>query len=149
MEIRLAQSSDIGPFVQLRADFVRALGSLPDRASFIAATSAYLERHLNDDLLVRLAVDGERIAATAMLQMYATPPRPGCQNGKNALLMNVWTAPDDRRRGLARRVVETLIADAREREVGMILLDYTDEGLHLYRQLGFQPRDREMALRLV
>lgn len=148
MEIQFAQFGDIAAFARLRADFVRSLGYLPDRAAFVAATTTYLEKHLNDDLLVRLAMDGERIAASAMLQMYDTPPRPACPNGKNALLLNVWTDPDYRKRGLARRVVETLIADAREREVGTILLDYTDEGLHLYRKLGFQPLDREMALNL-
>lgn len=148
MEIRLAQSGDIGAFVQLRADFVCALGCLPDRAAFTAATEAYLNEHLGSDLLIRLAVDGERIAASAMLQIYDTPPLPSCLNGRHALLLNVWTDPDDRRRGLARRLVETLIADACEREVGMILLNSTDDGLPLYKQLGFQSRDRAMALKL-
>lgn len=121
---------------------------LPDQAAFTTATTTYLKEHLGSDLLVRHGMDGERIAATAMLQIYDTPPRPSCPNGKSALLMNVWTDPEFRRRGLARRVIKALIADAREREVGTIFLDYTDEGLHLYRQLGFQPRDREMALKL-
>ena len=57
--------------------------------------------------------------------------------GKCAFLMNIYTAPEYRRKGIATRIVEMLIADAREKGAGSVMLEATEMGARLYRKMGF------------
>lgn len=60
--------------------------------------------------------------------------------------MNVYTAPDYRAQGIARRMVEWLIEEAKCRGVTEISLDATVSGRHLYRKLGFRDSEECMVL---
>ena len=66
--------------------------------------------------------------------------------GRRAHLMNVYTAPDYRGQGIAHRMVEMLIEEARRRGVTEISLDATTSGRPLYRKLGFQDSEECMVL---
>lgn len=67
--------------------------------------------------------------------------------GLSATLAGVYTFPPYRRRGHARAVVERLIEICRTRGCRSIRLRASDQGRHLYEQLGFVPGD-EMVLPL-
>ena len=60
--------------------------------------------------------------------------------------MNVYTHEDYRRRGVARRLVEMLMEEAKDRGVTEISLDATDSGRPLYESLGFKASDECMVL---
>ena len=62
--------------------------------------------------------------------------------------MNVYTAPEYRRQGVAARVVRACIEDARARGAGSLLLESTQMGEPLYRSLGFAPAKGYMRLSL-
>ena len=68
--------------------------------------------------------------------------------GRCAFLMNVYTAPEYRRQGVAARVVRACIEDARARGAGSLLLESTQMGEPLYRSLGFAPAKGYMRLSL-
>jgi GNAT superfamily N-acetyltransferase len=84
-----------------------------------------------------------KIVATATLLPYASL----------AWIGMVLTRPEYRRKGLARQLMEDVIAIARRRGVRTLKLDATDEGCPLYKSLGFiveKPverwaRDRKIA----
>ena len=66
--------------------------------------------------------------------------------GKRAHLMNVYTNKDYRRQGIARKMVNMLIDDARDRGATEISLDATESGRPLYESLGFIDSDECMVL---
>lgn len=65
-----------------------------------------------------------------------------------AHLMNVYTAPAFRRRGIARMLVTALMDEARQRGATEISLDATEAGRPLYRSLGFRESGGAMTLNL-
>jgi GNAT superfamily N-acetyltransferase len=69
-------------------------------------------------------------------------PRP-----QRAEILNVYTEPAYRRRGLAKRLLEDMIAWCREQGYPWITLHASDDGRSLYESLGFRPTN-EMRLAL-
>jgi GNAT superfamily N-acetyltransferase len=85
--------------------------------------------------IIRLSPNGSRcievegkIAATASLLIYSAGM---------AWIGMVLTRPDKRRQGLARLLMEDVLASAGEQGIRTLKLDATDEGLPLYESLGF------------
>lgn len=73
---------------------------------------------------------------------------PTCHNpsGQKAYIMNMYTEPGYRRRGIARRMVELLVAESVGRGVVRISLEATKMGRPLYAACGFVPLPDEMEL---
>ena len=60
--------------------------------------------------------------------------------------MNMYTAPEYRRQGIAIYTLDLLVKDARERGVAQIALEATDMGRSLYEKYGFVKMEDEMGL---
>ena len=60
--------------------------------------------------------------------------------------MNMYTRPDYRRRGIARRVLELLTAEAEMRQIDAVMLEATAAGRPLYEAFGFTAMRDEMEL---
>ena len=75
---------------------------------------------------------------------------PTCANptGCCAFLMNIYTDPAYRRKGIAARIVTALVEDAKARGAGSVLLEATDMGAPLYRKLGFVDAKGYMRLEM-
>jgi GNAT superfamily N-acetyltransferase len=72
------------------------------------------------------------------LQIRELMPRPGYVEGEpEGLVLSMWTEPTHRRRGLARWVLETIVAWAGANGVGRLVLHGSDEGRPLYASMGF------------
>ena len=67
---------------------------------------------------------------------------------KRAHLMNVYVKKDFRRKGLAKKMLELLIEEAKSRKVTEISLDATEKGRPLYESMGFSYNASAMAMRL-
>jgi len=79
------------------------------------------------------------IAAGAGLWLMDWPPHmigPGSRRGN---ILNVYTDPEYRRQGLARRLTATALEWCRANGVAAVILHASDEGRELYRSLGFEP----------
>jgi GNAT superfamily N-acetyltransferase len=86
------------------------------------------------------AIDaGGAIAAGLGLWLMDWPPHmigPGPWRGN---ILNVYTRPDSRRLGLARRLMDTALAWCRVNQVRAVILHSSEEGRHLYETMRFQP----------
>lgn len=60
--------------------------------------------------------------------------------------MNMYTAPEYRRQGIAFHTLNLLVKDAKERGVSQIALETTDMGRPLYEKYGFKKMNDEMEL---
>jgi GNAT superfamily N-acetyltransferase len=60
-------------------------------------------------------------------------------------ILNVYTCPQSRRKGLARKLTERAIEWCRANRVGTVILHASDAGRPLYQSMGFVPSN-EMRL---
>jgi GNAT superfamily N-acetyltransferase len=71
----------------------------------------------------------------------------GQVRAERAMILNVYVEPEHRRRGVARLLMETMIAWCRANGFANVALHASDEGRPLYESLGFKPTN-EMRLDL-
>lgn len=104
-----------------------------------AAFGPWLRRKMADGEYLAwfaIAADGS-IAAGAGLWLMDWPPHmigPGRWCGN---IVNVYTEPDCRRMGLARRLMDTALDWCRSKGVRAVILHASDEGRPLYEKMGF------------
>ena len=82
---------------------------------------------------------GGIIAGAALIQFKEALPIPLTVQAVRGYLFNVYTEPEFRGRGLARRMTETLLLEARNRGVGIVELHASKDAEKLYRAMGFEP----------
>ena len=146
LEFRFAMWSDIDAALQQGS--AGAASGIADRATLLRDSERWLEEHTGRDFLAFLADLDGRPAATAALMWFEHPPVPANPSGVEAYILNVYTRPEARHIGLARALIERLIAEARTAGVGRIWLRASREGRPLYESLGFRVQDDDMRLTL-
>ena len=67
-------------------------------------------------------------------------------SGNKAYIMNMYTDPEYRRKGIAIRILDRLVKDSKRRGITAISLEATDMGRPLYEKYGFVAMDHEMEL---
>lgn len=73
-------------------------------------------------------------------------PSPDNPNGRCAYLMNIYVREAYRRKGVAKRIVTTLIAEAQDAGANKIYLETSELGRPLYESLGFADMEDYMKL---
>jgi GNAT superfamily N-acetyltransferase len=85
--------------------------------------------------------------AGAGLTILPWPPGPRDRSGRLAFVYNVYTERAHRRRGLARRLMETIEDWCRAQGIGQVALQASDEGRPLYESLGYRTAVQPLMLR--
>lgn len=150
--IRRAEVSDIDSLTRLRVEFLRETGQLDEDhcAEVGEATRAYFARALPAAEFVGfIAEDGEEIVGTSGLLFIQRPPSQRNLGGREAYVLNMYTRPAWRRRGIASRLLAEVIAFARNAGVGRLLLHASSDGRGIYERAGFHSRIHEMQLQLI
>ena len=149
--IRLAALADIPTLVYHRhAMFLDSRAFDPaDMAAHDAAFAQWAEEHMaRDEFLTWLMTDGNGdVVAGVGIWLVNALPIPGLRSSCRAYVLNVYTEPAFRRRGLARRLMETSLAWCEQHGIEEVVLHASDAGRPLYEALGFAPTN-EMCLRL-
>ncbi len=132
-----------------RLEMLRVVNDLPEAYEF----DTVLERESRDyfaagDQTTILAMEQGEVIGCATLCYLRMMPTFSHPTGKRAHLMNVYTREQYRRQGIAARMVERLIQEARARGVTEISLDATESGRPLYERLGFTASQECMVLSL-
>jgi GNAT superfamily N-acetyltransferase len=82
--------------------------------------------------------EGEVVAGGAVM-VVPWPANPRDRKQQRAFLLNVFTEPGFRRRGIARSLVQTIVDWCRDQGFGSVFLHASEAGRLLYQSLGFQP----------
>ncbi len=149
--VRPASVADAGVIAGHRRAMFADMGERDDaKLDAMAAESIpWLERKIRSGAYIgwlAIAADGS-VAAGAGLWLTEGPPTVGDLSGQRGMILNVYTAPAHRRRGLARRLVETILGRCSERGITVVILHASDVGRPLYEALGFR-QTNEMRLTL-
>ena len=137
---RKAKPADIPDLIDLRLGYMHETHNDLDESVFdeIAAKSAgYFQEHLNRDCVVYLAMDGDKKAGCVFFLLINKPASPLFITGKTGTLMNVFTLPEYRRRGIAKELVSMAIEDGKAWDLSYIELRSTNDGYPLYKSLEF------------
>lgn len=141
MEVRLATSKDINQLVRLRIDFLKdEFGLSSDEETQIENhLFSYFDRHLlADSFIAVLVTDEYNILSTAFLTIHEKPANLSFMNGLSGTLLNVFTYPQYRKNGYATKAVTSIIEEAQKRNISVIDLSATTNGLAIYSRLGFR-----------
>ena len=141
MNVEKAGMKDIESLVLMRTEYLAEdNGGLDDRdlAAIQRDLPGYFRAHLDKDLFVYVIRDGQEIVSCAFLLLVEKPMSPAFINGKTGTVLNVYTGKLYRRRGYARMIMETLLSEAREKEISVLELKATEDGYPLYRSVGFR-----------
>ena len=117
-------------------------------SSMVSISAAYLKKAMADSSFhAWLASVENRTVAGGAIIISPWPAHPYDLECRRATILNVYTDRDYRRRGIARRILETMIAWCRGEGFARVDLHASDDGRRLYESLGFEPGN-EMRLKL-
>jgi ribosomal protein S18 acetylase RimI-like enzyme len=149
--IRPATIRDIDVVARHRASMFLDMGSItPDLINDIVdRTMTYLQEAVPRSEYIGWVTSPEgepdRIVAGAGVQVRRVLPFPrlgpddraDVADGRQAIVLNVYTEPSYRRRGLARALMYEVLAWARETDLESLVLHAAPDGRPLYEALGF------------
>lgn len=141
MRFEKAVIEDTGQLSELRlAYLIEDNGKLEEKDLDIIKHSLpdYFVRNLNNTIYGYVAREEKEIVACALLLVTERPMSPRFITGKTGTVLNVYTKPEYRHKGYARKLMKMLLADALDMNVDMVELKATDAGYPLYKSLGFK-----------
>ena len=106
----------------------RITSSLPD----------YYKKHLNNDLFVYICTKDIEIVSCCFLLVTEKPANPDFLNGKTGTILNVYTKPEHRHHGYAKKLMELMLDDAEKMKLDFVELKATEDGYGLYKKIGFK-----------
>ena len=136
-----ATTQDINILTELRIAYLQEdLGEIADVDLELIGSSLpnYYEKHLNDDLMVYVARDEMDIVSCAFLLIVEKPMSPSFITGKTGTVLNVYTKPEYRKKGYAKKLMTIMLEDAKAEGVSIIELKATEDGYSLYKSVGFE-----------
>ncbi len=152
LEYRKAAIEDVDLLTKTRIEVLLAANGLPDDTDMGEVekqSRAYYEQAISDGTHTAFLVfDREQFVGAGGISYYQVMPTYHNPTGRKAYIMNMYTRPEYRRRGIACHTLDLLIQDAREKEVTFISLEATSTGRPLYEKYGFSAMTSEMELLL-
>ena len=149
--IRRATTADAPVIAWHRARMFQDMGALPAGTfdAFVEEARSWtepaLERGEYLGWLAALKKDPSVIVGGGGVQMRLVAPHPFrpprgdvFAKGKHAIVLNVFTEPEWRRRGLARLLMEEIMRWARAEPLDRLVLHATSDARPLYEQFGFE-----------
>ncbi len=134
-----ATIKDINGLTDLRLAYLQEdLGVITNKELIQESLPGYYEKHLNKDLMVYVARDEEDIVSCAFLLIVEKPMSPSFITGKTGTALNVYTKPEYRNKGYAKKLMTMMLEDATAQDVSIIELKATEDGYSLYKSVGFE-----------
>lgn len=149
-EYKRATMEDIEELVRTRILVLRAANKLSDDVDMSLVeqeTYAYYKWALKTgEHIAYLVYDNGTFIGAGGVSFYQVMPTYHNPSGKKAYIMNMYTAPEYRRQGIAFHTLDLLVKAAKEQGVSQITLEATDMGRPLYEKYGFVKMEDEMEL---
>lgn len=150
LEYKKAAIEDIDELVRTRIIVLRAANKLSDDVDMSVVEQesyVYYRRALETgEHIAYLIYDNGKFIGAGGVSFYQVMPTYHNSTGKKAYIMNMYTAPEYRRQGIALHTLDLLVKDARAQGVSHVALEATDMGRPLYERYGFVKMKDEMEL---
>ena len=148
MEIKydIATKDDIKELIRLRIAYMMDdFGSVSEdeRIALDKQLPDYFLRKLGSELIAFVARDENRIVSVAYLLIIEMPANLMLLNGIYGDVLNVYTEPEYRGKGLATSLMNNLIEYGKKAGLGRIDLMATDDGYPIYKKVGFEDKKQK------
>ncbi len=139
MEFRKANTNDIAKIVDLRLKLLKEEGAfIETKADVEKLLFEYYEKELNKTITVNVAEQEGEIVSMSGLIFQQYPPSFKNPTGLKAHISSVYTVPAFRRKGLATKLLDTIVEQVKQNGVKDIWLLATKQGVPLYEKYGFE-----------
>lgn len=155
---RRANVADVEILVSYRIRFLNELGTRTGHHLDSAKTEVlrkalqeYFARAISSEDFVALLAEYEgEIIGTGAMVVWRRPPRyGGLESGKAGYILNLYTIPKARRKGVCTQLLNTLIEEAKSLRLKYLHLHASREGIRMYKRAGFvEPDEPELELGL-
>lgn len=139
-----ATNKDVEALVTLRMEYLlEDDGPIPEDAYRVIESRlpSYFEKHLNVDFFAFVCRQEEEIIGCCFLSISEKPSNPSFPRGKTGTVLNVFTKPEYRKLGIARKLMEMLLTESEAFGLDFVELKATASGFPLYQKLGFRDID--------
>lgn len=145
-----ATLEDINTLVETRIEVLRAANKLcadTDMGEVERQSYLYYQKALSDGShIAYLVFDESGCIGTGGVSFFQVMPTYHNPSGKKAYIMNMYTNPKYRRKGIAYKTLDMLIKEIKSKGISSISLEATDMGRPLYEKYGFVKMNSEMEL---
>lgn len=145
-----ATIADIDELVKTRIIVLRAANKLSNDVDMSLVEKESYEYYKNaletGEHIAYLVYDNETFIGAGGVSFYQVMPTYHNPTGKKAYIMNMYTASEYRRQGIAFHTLDLLVKDVRKQGVSQITLEATEMGRPLYEKYGFVKMEDEMEL---
>ncbi|MFX1566953.1 MAG: GNAT family N-acetyltransferase [Promethearchaeota archaeon] len=152
--LRKANLNDIDKLIEFRIEFLKEIQEYPPYKEFEIFQNSLKEYLLtkmkNNKFVAWFAEYENEIIATSGLSFLQKPPHFINITGKFAYIMNMYTNPEWRRKGIGSALLEKLFEEIKQKGIHSVVLHATPSGRFLYEKYGFRENegDKEMILKL-
>lgn len=150
---RKASIDDVEALVSCRVRFLNELyDHLDDDETEILRKTLweYFSKAIpSNNFVAWLAEYNGKIIGTSGMVVWQRPANyGGLESGKLGYLLNFYTIPEARRKGICTRLLNKLIKEAKLLGLKYLHLNATQDAISIYRKAGFaEPNDTELELR--
>lgn len=116
------------------------VNDIEKHSELILNNENYYKKHLTDGThtaYFAINDDTNEIIGCGGICYQEEMPSPDNMTGKNGYLMNIYIEPKYRKCGAGKKIIETLILDAKENNASKIYLESSDIAKNLYEEIGF------------
>ena len=147
---RSADMRDVEALALLRREFLLEVADArPDDTSILPRLRNWFKEKLpSGDFSAILALVGDEVIASSGLVVHEHPPGIMIPNGREAYIMNMYTKPAWRGRGIATVIFRKLLEVARQKDCTRVALHALPAGRGIYEKEGFVAGNKEMRLDL-
>lgn len=142
IEYRKATVCDVDELARIRSLFLmeaKDVNSEAERNTIENMNKLYFKTSIIEESFISwIALKDGKIIATSGLSFYKVPPSYKCPEGRVAYIMNMFTFPDYRNRGIGTKLFELIVSEAKSRGYKKITLNATMMGKPLYEKYGFK-----------
>lgn len=139
---RLADVSDLDLLVRSRVEFMNSFWGnayVEKEAELSAHLAAYFIKHIPiGDYISVLAFDGDEFVGVGAMHIREMPGGYRNMTGRVGYIMNMYTVPIYRRRGICRSILDQLVEHGKQAGLHLFELHATTDGQKVYPQAGFQ-----------
>ncbi len=149
MEYRIATISDCEALTDIRMQMRKELDADFNSELIYAETLDFFKRNIKSGVHIAFICEHNRqMIATAGITLFEIMPTTEHPNGKVARLMNMYVVPFFRSKGIAKEMLNRIMAYAEEHGIGKVMLNPSQMGKSLYENYGFQLLPNEYAFYL-
>jgi GNAT superfamily N-acetyltransferase len=148
-----ATIADIDLLVNYRLQFLTELFGIQPaetEAALKESLNGYFRKALTDGTYTcRIAWQDKLAIGLGGMVSWQKPGSYKMPGGKVGYILNMYTLPAYRKRGIGSRLLEKLMSAAKEAGIEILELHATDDGAPVYRKYGFsEPKSPVMEMKL-